>query len=39
LETVKAHVGNVLTKLNANNRTHAVVLAYETGALNPMYEA
>lgn len=33
LETVKTHVGNVLTKLNANNRTHAVVLAYETGTL------
>lgn len=33
LETVKTHVGNVLAKLNANNRTHAVVLAYESGAL------
>jgi DNA-binding NarL/FixJ family response regulator len=33
LETVKTHVGKVLTKLDANNRTHAVVLAYETGVL------
>ncbi|WP_323181022.1 response regulator transcription factor [Streptomyces sp. NBC_01142] len=29
LETVKTHVGNVLTKLSANNRTQAVVMAYE----------
>lgn len=35
LETVKTHVGNVLTKLDANNRTHAVVLAYEAGVLGP----
>lgn len=35
LETVKTHVGNVLAKLNANNRTHAVVVAYETGVLVP----
>ncbi|MGW7368387.1 response regulator [Streptomyces sp. NPDC054841] len=31
LETVKTHVGNVLTKLDANNRTQAVVMAYEAG--------
>ncbi len=31
LETVKTHVGNVLTKLGAQNRTHAVVIAYEWG--------
>ncbi|TJZ44525.1 response regulator transcription factor [Streptomyces piniterrae] len=31
LETVKTHVGNVLAKLGANNRTQAVVLAYEAG--------
>ncbi|CAM5390346.1 response regulator transcription factor [Streptomyces tanashiensis] len=31
LETVKTHVGNVLTKLGAQNRTHAVVIAYESG--------
>ncbi|BDM74576.1 DNA-binding response regulator (plasmid) [Streptomyces nigrescens] len=35
LETVKTHVGNVLGKLNADNRTHAVVVAYETGVLVP----
>ncbi|ARF56422.1 response regulator transcription factor [Streptomyces gilvosporeus] len=31
LETVKTHVGNVLAKLGAQNRTQAVILAYETG--------
>ena len=31
LETVKTHVGNVLAKLGAANRTQAVVLAYENG--------
>ncbi|GAA2615897.1 response regulator transcription factor [Streptomyces axinellae] len=31
LETVKTHVGNVLSKLGAANRTQAVVLAYESG--------
>ncbi|MFF2197439.1 response regulator [Streptomyces sp. NPDC058157] len=35
LETVKTHVGNVLTKLGAHNRTHAVVLAYESGLVAP----
>ncbi|MCE4941587.1 response regulator transcription factor [Streptomyces albulus] len=34
-ETVKTHVGNVLGKLHADNRTHAVVIAYETGVLVP----
>ncbi|MCN9244421.1 response regulator transcription factor [Streptomyces sp. RY43-2] len=34
-ETVKTHVGNVLTKLGAHNRTHAVVIAYETGLVVP----
>ncbi|MFE7462497.1 response regulator [Streptomyces sp. NPDC057499] len=34
-ETVKTHVGNVLTKLGAQNRTHAVVIAYETGLVVP----
>ncbi|MFJ9522110.1 response regulator [Kitasatospora sp. NPDC101801] len=34
-ETVKTHVGNVLTKLGAQNRTHAVVLAYESGLVVP----
>ncbi|MBD0741297.1 response regulator transcription factor [Streptomyces sp. CBMA152] len=35
LETVKTHVGNVLTKLSAQNRTHAVVIAYESGLVVP----
>ncbi|MFK0049902.1 response regulator [Streptomyces sp. NPDC090741] len=35
LETVKTHVGNVLTKLAAQNRTHAVVIAYESGLVVP----
>jgi hypothetical protein len=33
LETVKTHVGKVLTKLGTQNRTHAaVVIAYESGS-------
>ncbi|WP_280922798.1 response regulator transcription factor [Streptomyces sp. MZ04] len=35
LETVKTHVGNVLTKLGAQNRTHAVVIAYASGLVVP----
>ncbi|NEA46747.1 response regulator transcription factor [Streptomyces sp. SID10815] len=35
LETVKTHVGHVLTKLGAQNRTHAVVIAYEAGLVVP----
>ncbi|WP_249401938.1 response regulator transcription factor [Streptomyces sp. YIM 121038] len=35
METVKTHVGNVLTKLGAQNRTHAVVIAYESGLVVP----
>jgi DNA-binding NarL/FixJ family response regulator len=35
LETVKTHVGNVFTKLDAANRTQAVVIAYETGIVIP----
>ncbi|MEV7020544.1 response regulator transcription factor [Kitasatospora sp. NPDC093558] len=34
-ETVKTHVGNVLLKLGAQNRTHAVVIAYESGLVVP----
>ncbi|MFD9336938.1 response regulator [Streptomyces sp. NPDC060028] len=34
-ETVKTHVGHVLTKLGAQNRTHAVVIAYESGLVVP----
>jgi hypothetical protein len=30
-ETVKTHVGNVLDKLGARDRTQAAVLAYELG--------
>lgn len=37
LETVKTHVGNVLTKLGAQNRTHAVVIAYESGLVRPAF--
>lgn len=35
VETVKTHVGNVLTKLGATNRTQAVVMAYESGFVAP----
>ncbi|MFD8479432.1 response regulator [Kitasatospora sp. NPDC059673] len=34
-ETVKTHVANILTKLGARNRTHAVVLAYRSGFVAP----
>ncbi len=30
-ETVKSHVANVLVKLGARDRIHAVIYAYETG--------
>lgn len=33
--TVKSHVRNVLTKLSARDRIHAVILAYECGAIAP----
>ncbi|MGH8876396.1 MAG: response regulator [Stackebrandtia sp.] len=35
LETVKTHVGSVLTKLGAGNRTQAVIIAYESGFVTP----
>ncbi|HCT81217.1 MAG TPA: DNA-binding response regulator [Micromonosporaceae bacterium] len=35
LETVKTHVGNVLTKLGARDRTQAVIAAYESGFVSP----
>ena len=34
-ETVKTHVGNVLTKLRARDRTQAVIAAYESGFVTP----
>ncbi|MGW4030608.1 response regulator [Streptomyces sp. NPDC004838] len=35
LETVKTHVSNVLMKLGAQNRTQAVIVAYESGLVIP----
>ncbi|MGK5632706.1 response regulator [Streptomyces sp. URMC 123] len=35
LETIKTHVSNVLAKLGAENRTQAVILAYESGLVIP----
>ncbi|MQA04439.1 MAG: response regulator [Streptosporangiales bacterium] len=35
LETVKTHVGNVLAKLDARDRTQAVIAAYESGFVTP----
>ncbi|GAA4718438.1 response regulator transcription factor [Phytohabitans rumicis] len=35
VETVKTHVGNVLTKLDARDRTQAVIRAYESGFVLP----
>jgi DNA-binding NarL/FixJ family response regulator len=35
VETVKTHVGNVLAKLGARDRTQAVVVAYESGFITP----
>ncbi|QKV74190.1 response regulator transcription factor [Amycolatopsis sp. Hca4] len=32
-ETIRTHVKNILAKLKARNRAHAVAIAYETGAL------
>jgi DNA-binding NarL/FixJ family response regulator len=36
LETVKTHVGNVLAKLGARDRTQAVIAAYESGFISPV---
>jgi DNA-binding NarL/FixJ family response regulator len=36
VETVKTHVGNVLTKLGARDRTQAVIAAYESGFISPV---
>jgi DNA-binding NarL/FixJ family response regulator len=35
IETVTIHVGNVLAKLGARDRTQAVVAAYESGFIDP----
>ncbi|MDP9867875.1 MULTISPECIES: response regulator transcription factor [Streptosporangium] len=35
METVKTHVGNVLAKLEARDRTQAVITAYESGYVSP----
>lgn len=34
-ETVKTHVGNLLSKLTARHRTQAVIAAYESGFIRP----
>jgi phage terminase large subunit-like protein len=35
VETVKTHVGNVLAKLGARDRTQAVIAAYESELMTP----
>ncbi|RZS43357.1 LuxR family two component transcriptional regulator [Herbihabitans rhizosphaerae] len=35
VQTVKTHVGNVLGKLHARDRTQAVIMAYESGFVTP----
>ena len=35
VQTVKTHVGNVLAKLRARDRTQAVITAYESGFITP----
>lgn len=33
--TVKTHLGHILTKLDLRDRTQAIILAYETGLIQP----
>ena len=35
IQTVKTHVGNILAKLGARDRTQAVVRAYDSGFVTP----
>jgi DNA-binding NarL/FixJ family response regulator len=35
LQTVKTHVANVLAKLQARDRTQAVIAAYDSGFVTP----
>ncbi len=34
-QTVKTHVGKILAKLGARDRVHAVIVAYDTGLVEP----
>ena len=34
-ETVKTHVGRILAKLDARDRTQAVIAAYQSGLVQP----
>lgn len=35
IETVKTHVSRILSKLDARDRTEAVIAAYESGPVRP----
>ena len=39
VKTVKTHIGNLLSKLHARNRTNLVITAYETGLVTPAPES